>query len=134
MRIEFFHFKLSLLSPIMDLYTPVSVTRWGLKAHRGDFEMRNIHRGRVFSNCVKKTSNFLSPGKVKKSGGFVWVFANEHFWTVKFCVGFQNSFLPAFCLGLRFPLFLTKFFHRVIDRGTDTGVYTLPTRRTNAGK
>ena len=28
-------------------YTPVSVTRWVLKAHPGDFEMENTHRGRL---------------------------------------------------------------------------------------
>ena len=45
--------------------THVSVTQWVLKVHWGDFEMRKIHWGRVFSHWVKKINNFLTPGKVK---------------------------------------------------------------------
>ena len=55
--------------------------------------MRNIHRGRVFSHWVKKSSNFLSPGKVKnqeflsgfsqistfEQSDFAWVFKDFRF-------------------------------------------------------
>ena len=68
------------------------MTRWVLKAQRGDFEMRNIDRGRVFSHWVKKTSNFLSPERLKKDflsgfsqistferSEFAWVLRNLRF-------------------------------------------------------
>ena len=46
-------------------YTPVSVTWLVLKAHRGDFEMKNIHWGRNFNHLVKKTSKFFHWGESK---------------------------------------------------------------------
>ena len=48
---------------------PVSVSRWVLRDRWGNFEMENTHRSsRVFSHWVKKTSKFLSPGRVKDHG------------------------------------------------------------------
>ena len=64
--------------------------------HWDDFEMEDTHRGRVFNHWVKKTSKFLSPGRVKNQE-FLSGFPQNSTFEQLISPGFSKIF--GFCLG-----------------------------------
>ena len=87
--------------------------------------MRKIHRGRVFRQWVKKTSNFLSPGKVKNQeilSGFSKISTFEQY---NICLVLKNL---SFCPGVEISIVLHSIFPPGYspggsDRVTDTEVF-----------